>query len=117
MSAHKYSSAARLRLLADWFDMYDDHDAAGRVRLLIDPRSPGHHNVSADLRAIAASLPWQSSGSAPGADELKNIAAWFEAHPGLIGRLLDERPGPHSGEVQRDLRAIATRLEAAGRLN
>jgi hypothetical protein len=111
----KSGPAARLRLLADWFDMYDSADRASRVRLLTDPRSPGRHGVSADLRAIAASLPWSPSASGPGASELKMLALWFEGR--WPGRLLDETPGPHGSDVQRDLRAIAGRLETARRAN
>ena len=115
--AVKYSPAARLRLLADWFDVYDECDRAGRVRLLADPRSPGSHGVGADLRAIAKSLPrdWADQ-----AQKLRIIALWFEASPAAIGNTLDERPAPagtRSDAVQRDLRKIAAKLEARAKAN
>jgi len=115
--AVKYPSAARLRLLADWFDVYDAKDRAGRVRLLTDSRSPGSHGVGADLRAIAANLP---SDWADQSQKLRIIALWFEASPTSIGNTLDERPAPagiKSDAVQRDLREIATRLEARAKAN
>jgi len=116
-STASFDPSARLRLLADWFDIYDAHDAAGRVRILLDPRSPGQHGISADLRSIAANLPWPASDPGPGAWQLQVIALWFEADPAVLGRLLDEKPGPRSLDVQRALRAIAARLESRGRTN
>jgi hypothetical protein len=116
-STVSFDPPARLRLLADWFDMYDAHAASGRVKVLLDPRSPGQHGISADLRSIAANLPWPASDPGPGARELQIIARWFEADPAVLGRQLDEKPGPGSQDVQRALRAIAARLESRGRTN
>lgn len=49
-----WTDAAKLRLLALWFDKWDRTDYADRQRMLDD--GPGRHEVQADLRRIARRL-------------------------------------------------------------
>jgi hypothetical protein len=102
-------------VLADWFDVYDAQDRAGRAKLLIDPRSPGKNDVSGDLLGILADLPKSIDRKSDEVFNLKLLAAWFDAHPNLIGKLIDDNT--KSDQVQRLLRSLADRLDTAAKIN
>jgi hypothetical protein len=111
MSGSK-TPAQRLRILADWFDMFDGRDNAGKAALLAD--GPGQRGVQADLRSIAQLLPKGAGLPAGNPDiptdrgQLLAIAEWFDQSP--LGRYIIVYDKGDSA-VQRGLRQIADRLE------
>lgn len=100
----------RLRILANWFDMYDRLDEAARERILAD--GPGQHGVQNDLYAIADLLPPDPPATLGPQTKLSIIALWFSKKTsGERMAVLDEISGSH--EVQVNLRGIAVALESS----
>lgn len=51
----EWTDSEKLRLLAEWFDMWDRPET-DRQAILDDSRNPGHNDVQRDLRRIADRL-------------------------------------------------------------
>ena len=99
------TDAEKLRVLAAWFDMWDETRYEDRQRLLDDEQNPGKNDVQSDLRRIAdrlAALP----AAQPAAD-LRAALEQFVQFTAATSCPMNcgtrcSRPAPTSGPAARE---------------
>ena len=101
-----FSDADKLRVLAAWFDMWDERDDVRRRSILDDQNFPGKNDVQRDLRRIAD----ESAQARTEALDVERLAAAICN----VEAVIQDKPGwGRFSEAGRDLfRKEAVRLAA-----